>query len=90
LAVRLSDDQRLAFVVFATETRASTRARVWLWLTGAHLGRLGIDLAVAFGCGRSKKVGEVVEEVNIEAARSWACSFSSRCSGKVVDGISYR
>jgi hypothetical protein len=89
-AVRLSDDRRLAFVVSATETRASARARVWLGLTGAHLGRLGVDLAVAFGCGRSEKVSEVVGEVNVEAAWSWACSFSSRCSGEVGDGVGYR
>jgi hypothetical protein len=32
-AVRSSDDRRWSFVVFATETRASARARVW---SGAH------------------------------------------------------
>jgi hypothetical protein len=70
--------------------RVSARARVWLGLTGAHLGRLGVDLVVAFGCSGSEKVGEVVEEVNVEAAWSWACSFTSRHSSEVDDGISYR
>jgi hypothetical protein len=45
---------------------------------------------VAFGCSGSEKVGEVVGEVNIETARSWACSFSSRRSGEVGDGVGYR
>jgi hypothetical protein len=42
---------------------------------------------VAFGCGGSEKVGEVVGEVNVEAARPWACSFTSRCSGDGGDGV---
>jgi hypothetical protein len=45
---------------------------------------------VAFGCGLSEKVGDVVKEAIIEAARSWACSFTSRCSGEVSDGVGYR
>jgi hypothetical protein len=89
-AVRLSDDRRLAFIVSTTETRTSARARVCSRLTGAHLGRLDVDLAVAFGYGGSVKVGEVIGEVNVEAARSWACSFTSRCSGEVGDGVGYR
>jgi hypothetical protein len=31
---------------------------------------LGVDLAVAFGCGASEKVGDVVGEAIVEAARS--------------------
>jgi hypothetical protein len=46
-------------------------------------------MAVAFGCGLSEKVGDVVREANVEAAPSWACSFTSRCSGKVGDGVGY-
>jgi hypothetical protein len=45
---------------------------------------------VAFGCGSSKKVGDVIGEANVEAARSWACSFTSRCFGEVGDGVGYR
>jgi hypothetical protein len=45
---------------------------------------------VAFGYGGSEKVGEVVREVNVEAARSWACSFTYRRSGEVGDGVGYR
>jgi hypothetical protein len=44
---------------------------------------------VAFGCGSSKKVGDVVGEANVEAARSWACSFTSRRSSEVGDGVGY-
>jgi hypothetical protein len=44
---------------------------------------------VAFGCGWSEKVGEVVGEVNVEAAQSWACSFTSRRFGEVSDGVGY-
>jgi hypothetical protein len=46
------------------------KARVWLGVIRAHLGRLVDDLAVAFGCGGSDKLGDVVGEVNIDAARS--------------------
>jgi hypothetical protein len=31
---------------------------------------LGVDLAVAFGCGASEKVSDVVGEAIVEAARS--------------------
>jgi hypothetical protein len=45
---------------------------------------------VALGCGGSKKVGEVVGEVSVEAAWSWAFSFTYRRSGEVGDGVGYR
>jgi hypothetical protein len=45
---------------------------------------------VAFGCGASEKVGDVVGEANVEAAWSYASSFTSRRSGEVGDGIGYR
>jgi hypothetical protein len=70
LAVRLSDDRRRSFGVSATETRASAGVRVWLGVIGAHLGRLGVDLAVAFGCGASEEVGDVIGEASVEAAWS--------------------
>jgi hypothetical protein len=54
---------------------------------GAHLGWFGDDLVVAFGCGGSEKVGELVGEVDVEAAWPWACSFTSRCSGDGGDGV---
>jgi hypothetical protein len=38
--------------------------------TGAHLGLLGVDLAVAFGCGPSEEVGDVIRKANVKAARS--------------------
>jgi hypothetical protein len=44
---------------------------------------------VAFGCGGSEKVGEVVGEVSVEAAWSWACSSTYRRSGEVGDGVGY-
>jgi hypothetical protein len=44
---------------------------------------------VAFGCGGSEKVDEVIGEVNVEATRSWACSFTSRRSSEVGDGVGY-
>jgi hypothetical protein len=59
-------------------------------LTGAHLGRLGVDLAMAFGCGLSEKVDDVVGEAIVKVAWSWACSFTSRRSGEVSDGVGYR
>jgi hypothetical protein len=70
--------------------RVSARARVWSGAHGVHLGWLDINLVVAFGCSGSEKVDEVVGEVNVEAARSWACSFTSRHFGKVGDGVGYR
>jgi hypothetical protein len=45
-------------------------ARVWLGVIGAHLGRLGVDLAVAFSCGASEEIGDVIGEVIVEAAWS--------------------
>jgi hypothetical protein len=42
-----------------------------------------------FGCGGSEKLGDAAGEVNVDAARSWACFFTSRRSGDVGDGISY-
>jgi hypothetical protein len=44
--------------------------RVWLGFTGAHLGLLGDDLAVAFGYGASEKVGDGVGEANVDVAGS--------------------
>jgi hypothetical protein len=70
LVVRLSDDRRRSFVVSAIETRASAGVRVLLGVIGAHLGWLGVDLAVAFGCGVSEEVGDVVGEASVEAAWS--------------------
>jgi hypothetical protein len=37
-----------------------------------------------------KKVGDVIGEEIVEVARSWACSFTSRRSGEVGDGVGYR
>jgi hypothetical protein len=70
LAVRSSGDRRRSIVVSATEEQDVGEARVWLGVIGAHLGRLGIDLVVAFGCGASEEVGDVVGEANVEAAWS--------------------
>jgi hypothetical protein len=50
--------------------RASAGVRVWLGFTGAHLGLLDDDLAVAFGCGALEKIGDGVGEVNIDTAGS--------------------
>jgi hypothetical protein len=50
--------------------RASAGVRVWLGFIGAHLGLLGDDLAVAFGCSASEKIGDGVREANIDAAGS--------------------
>jgi hypothetical protein len=58
-------------------------------LLGAHLGWFSDDLAVTFGCGGLEKVGVVVGEVNVKAARPWACSFTSRCSSDDGDGVGY-
>jgi hypothetical protein len=70
LAVRSSRDRRPALVVSAIEDEGVGGVRVWLGFTGAHLGLLGDDLAVAFGCGASEKLGDVVGEANIDAAGS--------------------
>jgi hypothetical protein len=43
----------------------------------------------AFGCGGSEELGSAAGEVNVDAARSWACSFTSRCSGVGGDGVGY-
>jgi hypothetical protein len=81
------DDQR------SSSSRQKSRTAVRLGfgrgLLGAHLGWFGDDLAVTFGCSGSEKVGVVVGEVNVEAARPWACSFASRCSGDDNDGDGY-
>jgi hypothetical protein len=58
-------------------------------LLGAHLGWFVDDLAVAFGCGGSEELGGAAGEVNIDAARSWACSFTSRRSGDGGNGVGY-
>jgi hypothetical protein len=41
-----------------------------LGIIEAHLGLLVDDLAMAFGYGGSKKLGNVVGEVNVDAAGS--------------------
>jgi hypothetical protein len=69
-AIRSSGDRRRSIIVSATEEQDVGEARVWLRVIGAHLGRLGIDLAVAFGYGASKEAGDVVGEANVEAAWS--------------------
>jgi hypothetical protein len=55
--------------------------------TRAHLGRFVDDLAVAVGGGVSEELGDAARGVNVDAARSWACSFTSRCSGDGGDGV---
>jgi hypothetical protein len=75
------------FVVFAIEEANGGEARVWSGSTGAHLGWFGDDLEVALGCGGSEELGGAAGEVNVDAARSWACSFTSRCSGDGGDGV---
>jgi hypothetical protein len=50
--------------------RVLVGVRVWLGFTGAHLGLLGDDLAVAFGYGASEKVGDGVGEANVDVAGS--------------------
>jgi hypothetical protein len=57
--------------------------------TGAHLGWFVDDLAAAFSCGGLEELGDAAGEVNVDAARSWACSFTSRCSGVGGDGVGY-
>jgi hypothetical protein len=57
-------------VVSATKDEGVGRVRVWLGFTGAHLGLLGDNLMVAFGCGVSEKLDDVVGEPNIDAAGS--------------------
>jgi hypothetical protein len=77
-------------VVLVTEEQNGDEARVWSGFTGAHLGQFVDDLVAAFGYGGSEKLGDAVGEVNVNVARSWACFFTSRCSGDVGDGIGYR
>jgi hypothetical protein len=52
------------------KTRVSAGLVFGWGFTGAHLGLLIDDLAVALGCGASEKLDDVVEEVNIDAAGS--------------------
>jgi hypothetical protein len=70
LAVRSSRDRRPALIVSTTEDEGVGGVRVWLGFIGAHLGLLGDDLAVAFGCDASEKLGDVVGEANVDAAGS--------------------
>jgi hypothetical protein len=77
------------FVVFAKVEANGGEARVWSGFTGAHLGWFVDDLAAAFGCGGSEELGSAAGEVNVDAARSWACSFTFRCSGDGGDGVGY-
>jgi hypothetical protein len=70
LAVRSSGDRWRSIVVPATEEQDVGEARVWLGVIRAHLGQLVDDLAAAFGCGGSEKLGDVVGEVNVDAAGS--------------------
>jgi hypothetical protein len=59
------------FVVLATERKNGGEARVWSGSTGgAHLGWFVDDLAVAFGCGGSKELGDAAGEVNVDMAGS--------------------
>jgi hypothetical protein len=71
------------------KSRTAARLGFGRGLLGAHLGWFGDDLVVKFGYGGSEKVGVVVREVNVEAARLWACSFTTRCSGYDGDGVGY-
>jgi hypothetical protein len=50
--------------------RASAGLGFGWGFTGAHLGLLIDDLAVVLGCGVSEKLGNVVGEVNVDAAGS--------------------
>jgi hypothetical protein len=69
--------------------RTAARLGFGLGSTGAHLGQLSDDLAAVFGCGGSDELGDAAGEVNVDAARSWACSFTSRCSGVGGDDVGY-
>jgi hypothetical protein len=57
-------------VVSATEGEGVGEARFGWGFIGAHLGLLVDDLAVALGCGASEKLGDVIGEVNVDAAGS--------------------
>jgi hypothetical protein len=69
-AVQSSGDRWRSIVISAIEEQDIGEARVWLGVIGAHLGWLGVDLVVAFGCGASEEVRDVVGEANVEAAWS--------------------
>jgi hypothetical protein len=69
--------------------RTAARLGFGRGLLEAHLGRLGDDLEVAFGGGGSEELGDAAGVVNVDAARSWACSFTSRCSGDGGNGVGY-
>jgi hypothetical protein len=45
---------------------------------------------MVFSCGGSEKLGDVVGEVNVDAAGSLLSVISSRCSGEVEGGVGYR
>jgi hypothetical protein len=77
------------FVVFAKKRRTAARLGFGLGSTGAHLGQLSDDLAAVFGCGGSDELGDAAGEVNVDAARSWACSFTSKCSSVGGDDVGY-
>jgi hypothetical protein len=77
------------FVVFAKEEANGGELGFGSGSTGAHLGQLSDDLAAAFGCGGSDELGDAAGEANVDAARSWACSFSSRRFGVGGDVVGY-
>jgi hypothetical protein len=52
------------------KARASARLGFGWGFTGAHLGLLGDDLVVVLDCGVSEKLGDVIGEVNVDAAGS--------------------
>jgi hypothetical protein len=52
------------------KTRASAGLGFGWGFTGAHLGLLIDNLAVALRCGASEKLGDVVVEVNVDAVGS--------------------
>jgi hypothetical protein len=70
LVVRSSEDRQPPLVVFATEGWGNNEARVCWGIIGAHLGLLIDDLVMVLGCGASKKLGDVIGEVNVAAAGS--------------------
>jgi hypothetical protein len=77
------------FVVLATKERRGGEARVRRGSLVAHLGQFIDDLAAAFGYGASEELGDAAGGVNVDTARPWACSFTSRCSGDGGDGVGY-
>jgi hypothetical protein len=36
-----------------------------------------------------EELGDAAGEVNVDAARSWACSFTSKCSSDGGNGVDY-